>query len=102
MSETKPVPPEGTPTTDNTPATEAHAAPEGVAHPRAIRSFVRRAGRTTTGQAKAFETLGPGFLLPYRAAALDAQAAFGRSAPLILEIGFGMGEATAHIAGLMP
>ena len=30
------------------------------------------------------------------------QAAFGRDAPTILEIGFGMGEATAHIAGLMP
>ena len=33
--------------------------PEGVQHPRAIRSFVRRAGRTTTGQAKAFETNDP-------------------------------------------
>jgi tRNA (guanine-N7-)-methyltransferase len=73
-----------------------------VAHPRTIRSFVRRAGRTTTGQAKAFEQLGPRFLLPYQPQALDFQAAFGRDAPTILEIGFGMGEATAHIAGLMP
>ena len=78
------------------------AAPDGVAHPRTIRSFVRRAGRTTTGQAKAFEQLGPRFLLPYQPRALDFQAAFGRDAPTILEIGFGMGEATAHIAGLMP
>ena len=78
------------------------AAPDGVAHPRTIRSFVRRAGRTTTGQAKAFEQLGPRFLLPYQPQALDFQAAFGRDAPTILEIGFGMGEATAHIAGLMP
>ncbi|MEY4711292.1 MAG: putative tRNA ((7)-)-methyltransferase [Pseudomonadota bacterium] len=75
--------------------------PDGVAHPRTIRSFVRRAGRTTTGQAKAFEALGPRFLQPYTGRPLDFAAAFGREAPTILEIGFGMGEATAHIAGLM-
>ncbi len=76
--------------------------PEGVAHPRTIRSFVRRAGRTTIGQARAFETLGPRFLVPYQPQPLDLAAAFGRDAPTILEIGFGMGEATAHIAALMP
>ncbi len=76
-------------------------APE-VAHPRVIRTFVRRAGRTTLGQARAFETLGPQFLLPFQPQPLDVAAAFGREAPVILEIGFGMGEATAHIAGLMP
>jgi tRNA (guanine-N7-)-methyltransferase len=73
-----------------------------VAYPRAIRSFVRRVGRTTTGQARALTELGPRYLLPYRAEKLDLQAAFGRDAPTILEIGFGMGEATAHIAALMP
>jgi tRNA (guanine-N7-)-methyltransferase len=82
--------------------TETAKTPEGVTHPRTIRSFVRRAGRTTTGQAKAFEQLGPRFLLPYEPQPLDFSAAFGRNAPTILEIGFGMGEATAHIAGLMP
>ncbi|TFZ02158.1 tRNA (guanosine(46)-N7)-methyltransferase TrmB [Ramlibacter henchirensis] len=80
----------------------ASGAPEGVPHPRAIRSFVRRTGRTTTGQARAFEQLGPRYLLPYQPEPLDLAAAFGREAPTILEIGFGMGEATAHIAGLMP
>jgi len=75
-------------------------APEGIAFPKAIKSYVLRAGRTTTGQARAFETLGPKFLLPYRAETLNATAAFGRSAPLILEIGFGMGDATAHIASV--
>lgn len=71
------------------------SAPAGVTHPKTIKSFVRRAGRTTTGQAKAFEDFGPRFVLPYTPAPLDATAAFGRSAPLVLEIGFGMGEATA-------
>ena len=73
-----------------------------MAFPKTIRSFVRRTGRVTTGQAKAFEEQGPRFLLPYQAQALDALAAFGRPGKLILEIGFGMGEATAHIARVRP
>ena len=77
-------------------------APAHVAHPKTIKSYVRRAGRTTTGQAKAFEELGPRYLLGYAPGAFDAAAAFGREAPLVLEIGFGMGEATAHIARLRP
>lgn len=89
------------PTLPPAPAS-APAAPPGVAHPKTIRSFVLRAGRTTTGQAKALQTLGPRYLLPYAPAPLDADAAFGRHAPLVLEIGFGMGEATAHIARVRP
>jgi tRNA (guanine-N7-)-methyltransferase len=83
------------------PPSAAAAAPEGVAHPRAIRSFVRRAGRTTTGQARAFAELGPQFLVAFQPQTLDFKEAFGRNAPAVLEIGFGMGEATAHIAALM-
>ncbi len=82
--------------------TDSPKTPPGVNHPRTIRSFVRRAGRTTTGQARAFEQLGPRFLLPYEPRPIDFHRAFGRDAPTILEIGFGMGEATAHIAGVMP
>jgi tRNA (guanine-N7-)-methyltransferase len=79
--------------------------PPHVAHPRAIRSFVRRTGRVTTGQAKAFEALGPAFIVPHQSAPLDVDVAFGpewSGHPLVLEIGFGMGEATAHIAGVLP
>lgn len=88
------------------PAPNATDFPEGpstdASHPRNIRSFVRRTGRTTAGQAKAFTDMGPRFLLPYTPAPLDFAAAFERVAPTILEIGFGMGEATAHIAALSP
>ena len=84
------------------PASVAGKAPDGVAHPKTIKSFVRRAGRTTIGQAKAFEDLGPRFIVSYAPGPLDATAVFGRSAPLVLEIGFGMGEATAHIARVRP
>jgi len=69
---------------------------------RTIKSFVIRAGRLTTGQAKAFGTFGEQFLIPYKLELLDTAAAFGRTAPTILEIGFGMGEATAHIASVRP
>jgi tRNA (guanine-N7-)-methyltransferase len=82
-----------------------------VAFPKTIKSFVRRAGRTTSGQTKAFEELGPKFLLPYQPVPLDFAAAFADAEagdpanskrPTVLEIGFGMGEATAHIAALLP
>ena len=92
--------------TPTTPAAPISAAPDDAApgNPphRTIRSFVRRTGRTTLGQAKAFADVGPQFLLAYATAPLDFQAVFQRSAPTILEIGFGMGEATAQIAALLP
>jgi tRNA (guanine-N7-)-methyltransferase len=69
---------------------------------RTIRSFVLRAGRMGTGQQRALETLGPRFVLPFSPSPLDAAAVFGRSAPLVLEIGFGMGAATAEIAAARP
>ena len=67
-----------------------------------IRSFVTRAGRLSTAQAKAIETLGPQYCIPYVKAPFDFDRAFGRSAPAILEIGFGMGDTTAQIAAGMP
>ena len=69
---------------------------------RVIKSYVLRAGRTGPGQQRAYEQFGPRFLLPYQPEPLDTTAAFGRSAPLIMEIGFGMGGATAHIAQVRP
>jgi tRNA (guanine-N7-)-methyltransferase len=85
----------------------------GVAFPKAIKSFVLRAGRITTGQTKAFAELGNRFLLPYQEDAINLGAVFIdktrataefflENRPLVLEIGFGMGEATAHIATLLP
>jgi len=64
-----------------------------------IRSFVLRAGRTTVGQQRAIDELGPQYLLPFQDEPLDLIAAFaGSTNPKILEIGFGMGETTAKIA----
>ena len=81
----------------------APLAAADATHPiRPIRSFVRRTGRTTAGQAKAFTDVGPQFLLPFSHATADFEVIFNRRAPTVLEIGFGMGEATAHIATVMP
>ncbi len=68
-----------------------------------IRSFVLRAGRTTAGQQRAMDELGPQFLIPFQEGVLNLQQAFNDSShPQILEIGFGMGETTAKIATLRP
>ena len=70
-----------------------------IAHPRSIRSFVKRSGRITTGQIKAREEIGKDFLIDYTPQLLSIPAVFDSAqAPLVLEIGFVMGEATAAIA----
>ncbi len=67
-----------------------------------IRSFVLRAGRMGSGQTRALAELGPRFVLPFRPALEDWDAHFGRQAPRVLEIGFGMGGATAAVAAGQP
>src|SRR5512139_338896 len=69
---------------------------------RPIRSFVLRQGRFSPGQQRAYEMLMPRFGVPFSAGFLDLEAVFGRKAPKILEIGFGMGETTARIASEHP
>ena len=68
----------------------------------AIRSYVLRAGRMGPGQERALKELGPRYVLPFVPQPLDLDATFGRSAPRVLEIGFGMGDATAQVAAAMP
>jgi len=77
--------------------------------PRKIRSFVRRAGRTTNAQSRAMNELAPQFLLPFNGKSFDWSIFDSLSSPdhnqfpqRILEIGFGMGESTAHIAQVRP
>lgn len=69
---------------------------------RPIRSFVLRQGRYSQAQARAHETLMPQFGLPFAPQPLNFAQAFGRDAPTVLEIGFGMGETSAAIAKLVP
>jgi tRNA (guanine-N7-)-methyltransferase len=78
------------------------AEPTGTLRHRRIRSFVTRAGRVSTGQRRALDQFGPRFVVPYAPQPLDWDAAFGRAAPRVLEIGFGMGATTAEIASARP
>ena len=72
-----------------------------MTHPP-IRSYVLRQGRFSRGQQRAYSELLPRFGVPHSQAFLDFEAMFGRKAPLVVEIGFGMGETTAAIAAEHP
>lgn len=69
---------------------------------RAIRSFVLRTGRMTKGQETAYERYWPQAGLTVADGELDAAACFGRSAPLVFEIGFGMGQSLVDMAAAAP
>jgi tRNA (guanine-N7-)-methyltransferase len=69
---------------------------------RPIRSYVLRQGRVTAAQQRAYDELLPRFGVAFQLAPLDLDRAFGRDAPKVLEIGFGMGETTAAIAAAHP
>jgi tRNA (guanine-N7-)-methyltransferase len=69
---------------------------------RPPRSFKRRAGRVTSTQRAALDLLWPRYGVLVDGTALDLPDLFGRAAPVVLEIGFGMGEATVAMAAADP
>lgn len=71
-------------------------------HPQHIRSFVNRRSHMTQGQQQALDAYLDKWSISYRPERLDLDHAFERSAPTILEIGFGMGETTEQIALARP
>src|SRR3989442_701059 len=68
---------------------------------RPIRSYVLRQSRTTPAQQRALKELFPKYGLPFTSEPISPSI-FGRKAPLVLEIGSGMGETTAAIAQARP
>jgi hypothetical protein len=69
---------------------------------RHIRSFSMRRGHISHAQEKAFEEVFPLYEVPYAEAPLNFEEVFGRKAPVVFEIGCGMGETTAAIAQAHP
>lgn len=65
---------------------------------RTVKSFVRRQGRVTPSQEKAFEQYGERYLLTVANGMLNWQTVFGREAPVVLEIGIGNGDTLLHLA----
>ena len=72
-----------------------------MTHPP-IRSYVLRQGRFSRGQQRAYAQLLPKYGVPHGQEPLNFREIFGRDAPVIAEIGFGMGETTARIAAENP
>jgi len=86
-------------------STRAPGPDPGPASPvrrRLVRSFGSGRGRITRAQERSYREDFPRYALPYQARVFDPAACFGRQAPLVLEIGFGMGETTAAIASANP
>ena len=71
-------------------------------HYRPIRSFVRREGRLTASQERALEDLWPAYGLDYSPEQLDFGEVFWRSAPVVLEIGYGNGDSLVELAAAAP
>ena len=69
---------------------------------RPVRSYVLRQGRISHAQQRAYDALLSIFAIPYCAQEIDLTTVFGRAAPQVVEIGFGMGESTAEIAASRP
>ena len=69
---------------------------------RHIRSFVLRRGHISNAQKRALEEVLPRYEVAYADTPIAFESIFGRSAPVVLEIGCGMGETTARIAQLRP
>ena len=69
---------------------------------RGIRSYVLRRSHFSPAQRAAYERQMPRFGLPYQATPIDYARVFGRQAPVVLEIGFGMGDSTVAIARRAP
>ncbi|MBN0985983.1 tRNA (guanosine(46)-N7)-methyltransferase TrmB [Amphritea pacifica] len=74
----------------------------GEKYMRTVKSFVLRAGRMTEGQQKAMETQWPLMGLEPDSGMLDLAQVFGREAPVVLEIGFGMGDSLIEMAKAQP
>jgi tRNA (guanine-N7-)-methyltransferase len=81
---------------------QVSADPATATHPAGVRTYKRRSGRVTPGQTDALHRLWPDLGVEVDGHPLDLPALFGRVAPVVLEIGFGMGEATAEMAAAQP
>ncbi len=67
-----------------------------------VKSYVKREGRLTKAQGRALEEFWPTMGLDYQSELLDLSAVFGRTAPVVLEIGFGMGKSLVEMAEAAP
>ncbi len=67
-----------------------------------IRSYVLRSGRMSDAQRRSYENLGSRYCIPFQNGTINPELVFGNTNPLVIEIGFGMGVATAALAEANP
>jgi tRNA (guanine-N7-)-methyltransferase len=87
--------------TERTHKTVEQAEQEGK-YIRKVRSFVKREGRLTNGQAKALELHWHEMGLAHEQGIISPATTFGNDNPLVLEIGFGMGKSLVEMAANAP
>ncbi|GEK73731.1 MULTISPECIES: tRNA (guanosine(46)-N7)-methyltransferase TrmB [Halomonas] len=86
----------------DTPSTDAPEGPDAPLHRRGIKSYVLRAGRMTAAQTRGLEEVWPRLGLTLEDGRQDLETLFGRRAPVVLEIGFGMGGSLIEQAETHP
>ena len=79
---------------------ETEPLPSG--YRREVKTYVLRAGRMTAAQQKAYDELAPAWCIPFEEKKINFVDIFGNTDPIIVEIGFGMGDATVAIAEANP
>jgi len=84
----------------NTANEQSEPSPSGFR--REIKTYVLRAGRMTAAQEKAYNELAPHWCIPFENKKLNFVDIFGNTNPIVIEIGFGMGDATVAIAEANP
>src|SRR5690554_1022203 len=83
-------------------ATTGPEGPDAPLHRRGIKSYVLRAGRMTQAQTRGLEEVWPRLGLTLAEGRQDLDALFGRRAPRVVEIGFGMGASLVEQAETHP
>ena len=73
-----------------------------VIHQRTVKTYVMRIGRMTAAQERQYNELSPAWCIPFENKKLNFVDVFGNTNPIIIEIGFGMGDATAELAQANP
>ena len=89
----------------NIESVEAGEGPENVPPSgirREVKTYVLRAGRMTAAQERAYNELAPSWCIPYEEKKLNFVDVFGNTNPIVIEIGFGMGDATVELAQANP
>lgn len=69
---------------------------------REVKTYVLRAGRMTAAQERAYNELAPSWCIPFEHKKLNFVDVFGNTNPIVIEIGFGMGDATVALAEANP